>query len=122
MTVFKFTKKQRILSKHDFQKVFNQAEFRSSNRRILLLGRCNTLDSGRLGLVVPKKQLRRAVDRNLVKRLTREMFRHRQEEFIGLDVVLLVKGKFDSVELKTQFHHELGPLWDQLSSKVKRKP
>lgn len=119
LTVFKFTKKQRILSRQDYQKVFNQAEFRSGSRRVLLLARRNAFDSGRLGLVIPKKHLRRAVDRNVVKRIAREMFRHRQEAFVGLDVVLLVKGKFDDETLKTQICHELTPLWDQLLNKVR---
>ncbi len=86
---------------------------------MLLLARRNAFDSGRLGLVIPKKHLRRAVDRNVVKRIAREMFRHRQEAFVGLDVVLLVKGKFDGETLKTQICHELAPLWDQLLNKVR---
>lgn len=87
---------------------------------MMLLARCNVLDSGRIGLVIPKKHLRRAVDRNVVKRIARDTFRHRQTDFIGLDIVVLVKGKFESDDLKAQTRHELDLLWDQLLNKVKR--
>lgn len=120
MNAFHFTKKQRILTKQDYQNVFTKAEFRSGTKRVLLLARCNVLDSGRIGLVIPKKHLRRAVDRNVVKRIARDTFRHRQADFIGLDIIVLVKGKFESDDLKAQTRHELDLLWSQLLSKVKR--
>ena len=45
----------------------------------------------RLGLAVAKKHVRRAVDRNRIKRLLRESFRHHQQQLKGLDLVVLVK-------------------------------
>lgn len=44
--------------------------------------------SARLGLVVAKKLARRAVQRNLLKRLAREVFRHARHELPHYDLVL----------------------------------
>lgn len=109
------------MSQHDYQKVFNQAEFRCGNKRILLLARRNNLETGRIGLVVPKKHLRRAVDRNLVKRISRNSFRLRQSDFSGIDIVILVKGKFDSQEIRTQVGGDINYLWGKLAKKLKQE-
>ncbi len=50
--------------------------------------RDNGLGFARLGLIIPKRHLPRAVDRNRVKRLWREWFRHHQERLQGSDVLL----------------------------------
>jgi len=42
----------------------------------------------RLGIIVGKRVARRAVDRNLLKRLVRESFRHRQRELAGFDLLV----------------------------------
>lgn len=49
----------------------------------------------RLGMAVAKKTLRRAVDRNRVKRLIRESFRFRQQELAGLDLVVMCARGID---------------------------
>lgn len=47
----------------------------------------------RLGLVVPKRLVRRAVLRNLIKRLAREVFRHQDSALAGYDLVLKLGRK-----------------------------
>jgi ribonuclease P protein component len=57
----------------------------------------------RLGLVVAKKHLKRAVDRNRFKRLVRESFRSHQEQLAGLDVVVLARnGAIRSIRSQEQ--------------------
>ncbi len=54
--------------------------------------RHNGLGLSRLGLVVAKRLLSRAVDRNRTKRVLREVFRLTQHELDGLDVVVRLKA------------------------------
>jgi ribonuclease P protein component len=57
--------------------------------------RLTTNDSGnsnsRLGLAISKKVYKRAVDRNLFKRLARETFRQNQQDLESLDFVVMIK-------------------------------
>ena len=83
-----FPKSARLLSPRDFQRVFKGAN-RSSDRFFTVLFRNNGTGLSRLGLAISKKQLKRAVDRNLVKRLVRESFRTHRGGLRGVDVVVL---------------------------------
>jgi len=50
--------------------------------------RRNEASGARLGLVIPKRLARRAVLRNLIKRLAREAFRHALPKLPAVDMVL----------------------------------
>lgn len=68
------------------------------------------LADARLGLVIGKKLLKRAVDRNRLKRILRERFRQRRIGLPAFDLVvrLVVKPKpFDSKALSGDFSHLL---------------
>lgn len=91
-----FPKSMRLLNSSDFQSVFDDAPFRTSHQHFLLLARRNQLNLPRLGLVIAKKHIRFAVDRNRMKRLIRETFRLKQQQLAGLDVIVLArKGMAD---------------------------
>lgn len=89
MLRFFFRPKHRLLNKVDFSQVFDQVDHRIGKGPILLLARKNQLEHPRIGLVVRKKFLKRAVDRNLLKRLARENFRLKQHELANLDIILM---------------------------------
>jgi len=57
----------------------------------------------RLGLVVPKKILARAVDRNRARRILREVFRLSQPLLGGLDVVIRVKAAGRDADYRAQW-------------------
>jgi ribonuclease P protein component len=86
-----FTKHQRLLTPRDFKAVFDGAVHKISHRSLLLLAIPNDSDTARLGLVVAKKNAKLAVQRNRLKRLLRESFRHHQHALRGVDIVALVK-------------------------------
>lgn len=115
----RFTKEQRILSKKDYQKVFDSLDYRCGNRNFLLLARKSSLNTARIGLIVPKKHLKRAVDRNLIKRLARTTFRFKQNELVGLDIIVLLKGKPFPSKTRKQVADELDTLWSQISARYK---
>ena len=56
--------------------------------RFRLSARPNALPYARLALVVPKRYAPRAVDRNRVRRLIREVFRLNQRRLAGEDLVV----------------------------------
>jgi ribonuclease P protein component len=60
---------------------------------LTVLARVNAVGTPRLGLIVPKRILPRAVDRNRVKRLLREWFRGNQARLGSRDVLIRVTGK-----------------------------
>lgn len=53
--------------------------------------RINDSGEARLGLAIAKKQVRRAVDRNRIKRVVRESFRHHRLELASMDCVVMAR-------------------------------
>jgi ribonuclease P protein component len=51
--------------------------------------------TSRLGIALTRKLVPRAVDRNRVKRLVREMFRRHVLKLAGLDCVVMLRERFD---------------------------
>jgi ribonuclease P protein component len=59
-------------------------------QRFVLHSIANPVGYPRLALVVPKRLVKRAVDRNRIRRLAREAFRQRQDELGSRDFVLRI--------------------------------
>ncbi len=76
-----------MLTPSQFTFVFQQPQ-RAGTPQITILGRLNSLGHPRIGLTVAKKNVRRAHERNRIKRLTRESFRLRQHELPAMDFVV----------------------------------
>lgn len=51
----------------------------------------NALERARIGIVTAKKVAPRAIDRNRVKRMVREVFRNWRDRLGGLDVVVRLR-------------------------------
>ncbi len=92
MALYRFGPDVRLRCAKDFQGVFNHTLFKVHQPCFLILAsQSPKTDSGRLGLVVAKKKVRRAHERNRVKRISRESFRLNQHELLGLDIVVMPK-------------------------------
>lgn len=99
-----FGKARRLLNANDYSRVFDGAEARASHKHLLLLARSNHEPGHRLGLVIAKKNVRLAVQRNRIKRIAREVFRTLPPSTPALDVVLLARrglDQLDNAELST---------------------
>ncbi len=76
---------RRIVKTDEFSSVFRlRPVFRTAH--FVLYARANTLGHARLGVVVAKRLAPRAVTRNMIKRLAREMFR--KTELINSDCII----------------------------------
>jgi len=113
-----FAKASRLLNASDFSAVFNNTHFKVSCRYFLVLARRNESSNSRLGLVVAKKNIPTAVQRNRIKRLIRDSFR-RQELLAGLDLVVLVRKGADKLP-NDAISSAIAKLWQDAASKSVR--
>lgn len=103
----RFERSKRLRTKADFQAVFSQP-IKSASPYFTVLARPNDRNMARLGIIVAKRVLKRAVDRSRARRLIREAFRSEQDELAGLDVVVLVRAAFDEKK------HPLRKQWKEV--------
>ena len=118
MLNFKFLKSAKIRKRSEYQPVF-KANKRLYSRFFTLYYRLNSLDTGRLGVVVGKAHARLSVSRNRIKRIVREEFRLSQHELKGIDIVLVAK-KSVSEDLNNELRPCLIELLKQLRTQVKK--
>jgi ribonuclease P protein component len=92
----RFTKRQRVRRRDEFQRVFDSG-YRVSSRYFTLLFVPGTSSTTRLGIVASRK-LGDAVRRNRAKRLIREVFRRIDvESGTGLDLVVIPRRELFDV-------------------------
>lgn len=108
--MFSFPKERRLLSKQDYNHVFQQAK-KIVNAEFIILYRSNTFGHARLGLAISKKMIAKAHDRNRVKRILREIFRTRS--LPSIDLIVLAKKGSDRVENKIMITN-LSKTWDKI--------
>lgn len=93
----RYRKAQRLIGK-DVALVLASGKPRRE-RNVSMQVRANGMAFARLGLIVPKRVLARAVDRNRARRLLREWFRNNQGRFGGRDLLVRVSAR--RADLKT---------------------
>jgi ribonuclease P protein component len=75
----------------------------------------NGLGSARLGMSIAARILRRAVDRNRLRRLIRESFRAHQLRLPALDIVIGVRAGVKAVD-NARLRSALEKLWQKISA------
>lgn len=88
----KFNRQSRLTAATEFDEVFRRSR-RSADSLFTVLYRSNGLGYPRLGLAIAKKRIRRAVDRNRLKRLIRESFRAAMLNLRGFDIVVMARDR-----------------------------
>ena len=116
-----FDKSHRLLNASDYKAVFDNAPFRASHHNLLILSRLNEFSNPRLGLVIAKKHIRLAVQRNRIKRILRETFRLRQHDLKNIDIVVLAKKGLDDLD-NQQLHYLFDKQWSRIIKKVANLP
>ena len=122
-TSFDFARRRRIVKTDEFSSVFRLRPAHKSAHFVLYTVP-NALAHARLGVVVAKRFAPRAVTRNTIKRVTRELFRHAR--LPGLDCVVRLArpvnakdGPATTSALKAQLRAELTRLF---ASQAPRQP
>ena len=114
-----FPRENRLLSAENYSRVFDGSEARASHKHLLILARTNQLSRHRLGLVIAKKNVRKAVQRNRVKRLTREFFRQLPAPTTGFDAVVLARRGIDGLD-NAELTAILQQQWGRLERHINR--
>ncbi len=111
-----FSKQHRLLNAKDFEWVFSDASIRASHQHCLILARPNLGTSPRLGLIIAKKHIRLAVQRNRIKRIIRESFRQQQHQLPAINAIVLARKGLDKLD-----SHEIHKLMESLWQRVRKK-
>lgn len=122
MLSFGFSAQLRLLQASDFKSVFDGALYKVHQSGFMLLAVPSTnqsLEHARIGLVIAKRKIRRAHERNRVKRLARESFRLHQAELPALDIVLMAKADAQTLSNEV-LQQELNLAWRQLTKRFQK--
>ena len=84
--------RQHRLVKHDVEALLGHGARLSRSLLALKLNE-NTVGQGRIAIAVPKRILKRAVDRNKVKRVIREQFRQDGARKLPVDILFTLQSK-----------------------------
>ncbi|MCC5902039.1 MAG: ribonuclease P protein component [Halomonas sp.] len=103
----------RLLNAGDFSHVFEQADLKVHGKGMMALARLSARGHPRVGLIVSKKNVKRAVDRNRFKRLVRESVRLRQDHLPPVDIVILAKRGVQDIDNET-LYRQLNGMWKRL--------
>jgi len=107
-----FVRELRLLTPTDFNHVFNQS-IRVSSPYITLVARKNSFNHPRLGFAIAKKQVKRAHERNRLKRVIRDHFRLAQHELPAIDVIVMARTAAIDID-NAALRQVLDKLWQRL--------
>ena len=96
---FSFPQQLRLKKPAEYKKVFARP-VKSSDTYFTLLAIKNDFDHPRLGLAIAKKNIKKAVHRNVIKRAVRENFRMQQQSLGNLDIVVLARREAGDAPLE----------------------
>lgn len=116
MSNFCFPRQFRLLTAGDYQSVFDNVSVKVFAGEFILLATKRNDSLSRLGLIVAKKNEKRAVGRNRIKRLVRNSFRHRKEDLAGYDIIFLARHGIKELD-NSVLSKRINKSWDQLLKK-----
>ena len=105
-----FPRECRLTQKHEYDRVLkSRAAIRMSCGCFRVIAVERASGNARLGLIVGKRQLKRAVDRNRVRRVVRESFRNSRMDLPGVDIVFQLLNAPDD-----RFERDVSSVWTRL--------
>ncbi|MDH2636895.1 ribonuclease P protein component [Acinetobacter nosocomialis] len=120
MALYSFSTDRRVRCAADYKSVFDGALFKVHQPHFLFLAKFTEQPNSRLGIVVAKKKVRRAHERNRIKRLARESFRLSQPKFgLDIDVVVMPKVGIETIT-NAELYQQLDFAWQKLQRLAKK--
>ena len=107
-----FPRNVRLTRGVEFQRVFQQGKRLHANG-VNARAAANGMGFPRLGMAIAKKALRRAHERNRIKRLVRESFRHHQANLPAVDIVVMCRHEVLTMS-NAEIFQQLEGLWLRL--------
>jgi len=115
----RFPRQARLGRPAEFKRVFAEP-VKAISGGLVALATPNELGYARLGLAISRRKLRRACERNRLKRVIRESFRHCRSQLGGIDIVVLPRHGIDPSDPRV--HGNAANLWELLKQRCKTKP
>ena len=103
---------KRLVTKADFSSVFEQPK-RLGIKHLLILYKPSK-NAARLGVIVGKKSVQKANDRNRVKRIIRESFRQNAITLKPLDIIVIARHSSGKIS-KKELRQGIDQLWKKLA-------
>ncbi|WP_028116968.1 ribonuclease P protein component [Ferrimonas senticii] len=110
---YTFSRELRLLTPGDFKSVFANPT-RAASPHLTLLAIPNGNQHPRLGLTVAKKHVKKANQRNRIKRVVRDSFRLHQYDLPQVDIVVVAKKGIDELD-NAAIHKLVDKLWRKLT-------
>lgn len=108
-----FSRQQRLSNPKEFKAVF-QANKKRFLPYLAVFSKLNENGYARIGLVVSKRNVRKAHQRNLVRRIIRESFRFNQILLPNLDIVIVVYQAYALLS-KKEMRRVMDEYWKKIS-------
>lgn len=113
-----FPKRLRLLKSSEFKQI-KGTQLKASTKHLLLLAQPSGYPNPRLGLIIAKRHVKRAVDRNRIKRVARESFRHHAKSLPNIDIILLVRSGVTEMS-NEELYLCLKKCWQQLVKRAEK--
>ncbi len=114
---FNYPRESRLLTPRHFTYVFDNAT-PAASPTLTILARLNQLEHARLGITVPKKKVKLAVNRNRIKRCIRESFRLTTHKLPNVDIIVIAKHGINELD-NTELFSLLDSLWLRITKRCK---